>query len=147
MLRLPSASESPLEQPRLTRTSFEQSSVSLGGAISRWRFAMRPERAPSKASNRWPAGASIPARRADLLGDDGPAPAALPRAPVSSEDHRTPRVFALMSGSRGAGRAVMASVSELTHPPLFRRHARRPRLTRLLDESTAQAILITAPAS
>lgn len=51
-----------------------------------------------------------------------------------------------MSGSRGAGRAVMASVSESTHPPLFRRHARRPRLTRLLDESTAQAILITAPA-
>jgi LuxR family maltose regulon positive regulatory protein len=40
----------------------------------------------------------------------------------------------------------MASVSEITHPPLFRRHARRPRLTRLLDESTAQAILITAPA-
>ncbi len=40
----------------------------------------------------------------------------------------------------------MASVSETTHPPLFRRHARRPRLTRLLDESTAQAILITAPA-
>jgi LuxR family transcriptional regulator, maltose regulon positive regulatory protein len=51
-----------------------------------------------------------------------------------------------MSGSRGAGRAVMASVRETTHPPLFRRHARRPRLTRLLDESTAQAILITAPA-
>lgn len=51
-----------------------------------------------------------------------------------------------MSGSRGAGRVVMASVSESTHPPLFRRHARRPRLTRLLDESTAQAILITAPA-
>lgn len=33
-----------------------------------------------------------------------------------------------------------------SYPPLFRRHARRPRLTRLLDESTAQAILITAPA-
>ena len=32
------------------------------------------------------------------------------------------------------------------HPPLFRRHARRPRLTRLLDESRAQAILVTAPA-
>jgi LuxR family maltose regulon positive regulatory protein len=40
----------------------------------------------------------------------------------------------------------MASVNETTHPPLFRRHARRPRLTRLLDESTAQAILVTAPA-
>ena len=40
----------------------------------------------------------------------------------------------------------MASVSETTLPPLFRRHARRPRLTRLLNESTAQAILITAPA-
>jgi ATP/maltotriose-dependent transcriptional regulator MalT len=33
-----------------------------------------------------------------------------------------------------------------SYPPLFRRHARRPRLTRLLDESTAQAILVTAPA-
>jgi LuxR family transcriptional regulator, maltose regulon positive regulatory protein len=40
----------------------------------------------------------------------------------------------------------MASVSETTYPPLFRRHARRPRLTCLLDETTAQAILITAPA-
>jgi ATP/maltotriose-dependent transcriptional regulator MalT len=35
---------------------------------------------------------------------------------------------------------------ETTHPPLFRRHTRRPRLTRLLDESRAQAIVITAPA-
>lgn len=33
-----------------------------------------------------------------------------------------------------------------SYPPLFRRHARRPRLTRLLDESTAQTIVITAPA-
>ncbi len=31
-------------------------------------------------------------------------------------------------------------------PPLFRRHVRRPRLTALLDESTAQAIVLTAPA-
>ena len=31
-------------------------------------------------------------------------------------------------------------------PPLFRRHTRRPRLTALLDEATAQAILVTAPA-
>ena len=31
-------------------------------------------------------------------------------------------------------------------PPLFRRHVRRPRLTRPLDESTAQTILFTAPA-
>jgi DNA-binding CsgD family transcriptional regulator len=30
--------------------------------------------------------------------------------------------------------------------PLFRRHVRRPRLTALLDESAAQAILIVAPA-
>ena len=30
-------------------------------------------------------------------------------------------------------------------PPLHRRHLRRPRLTRLLDSSTAQAILVTAP--
>jgi LuxR family transcriptional regulator, maltose regulon positive regulatory protein len=33
-----------------------------------------------------------------------------------------------------------------SYPPLFRRHARRPRLTRLLDASTAQTILVTAPA-
>ena len=31
-------------------------------------------------------------------------------------------------------------------PPLFRRHTRRPRLTAFLDEATAQAILVTAPA-
>jgi ATP/maltotriose-dependent transcriptional regulator MalT len=31
-------------------------------------------------------------------------------------------------------------------PPLHRRHLRRPRLTRLLDASAAQSILITAPA-
>jgi LuxR family transcriptional regulator, maltose regulon positive regulatory protein len=36
--------------------------------------------------------------------------------------------------------------AESAYPPLFRHHARRPRLTRLLDESTAQAIVITAPA-
>ncbi len=30
--------------------------------------------------------------------------------------------------------------------PLFRRHVRRPRLTRILDESTAQAIVLNAPA-
>jgi ATP/maltotriose-dependent transcriptional regulator MalT len=30
--------------------------------------------------------------------------------------------------------------------PLFRRHVRRKRLTALLDESAAQAILIVAPA-
>jgi serine/threonine-protein kinase PknK len=39
-----------------------------------------------------------------------------------------------------------AAAGEITHPPLFRRHARRPRLTQLLDESTAQTILVTAPA-
>lgn len=31
-------------------------------------------------------------------------------------------------------------------PPLFRRHVRRPRLTQILDESSAQSILIIAPA-
>ena len=31
-------------------------------------------------------------------------------------------------------------------PPLFRRHVRRPRLTRLLDETTARVIVLTAPA-
>jgi LuxR family maltose regulon positive regulatory protein len=33
-----------------------------------------------------------------------------------------------------------------SYPPLFRRHARRPRLTRMLDANTAQTILVTAPA-
>src|SRR5215216_4086278 len=40
----------------------------------------------------------------------------------------------------------MEAAGDTVHPPLFRRHARRPRLTRLLDESTAQAIVITGPA-
>jgi len=40
----------------------------------------------------------------------------------------------------------MQAAVETVHPPLFRRHARRPRLTRLLDESRAQAIVITGPA-
>lgn len=40
----------------------------------------------------------------------------------------------------------MEAAGDTVHPPLFRRHARRPRLTRLLDESTSQAIVITAPA-
>ncbi|HYY32410.1 MAG TPA: AAA family ATPase, partial [Gaiellaceae bacterium] len=40
----------------------------------------------------------------------------------------------------------MEAAGDTIHPPLFRRHARRPRLTRLLDESTAQTILVTAPA-
>ncbi|MBD0290254.1 MAG: hypothetical protein ICV74_03275, partial [Thermoleophilia bacterium] len=31
-------------------------------------------------------------------------------------------------------------------PPLFRHHVRRPRLTRLLDETSAQAIVVVAPA-
>jgi DNA-binding CsgD family transcriptional regulator len=40
----------------------------------------------------------------------------------------------------------MESEADSVYPPLFRRHARRPRLTRLLDESSAQAIVVTAPA-
>jgi ATP/maltotriose-dependent transcriptional regulator MalT len=40
----------------------------------------------------------------------------------------------------------MAIPEAIALPPLFRRHMRRPRLTRLLDESTAQAIVINAPA-
>ena len=40
----------------------------------------------------------------------------------------------------------MAAAVETVHPPLFRRHARRPRLTRVLDESAAQAMLFIAPA-
>jgi LuxR family maltose regulon positive regulatory protein len=46
---------------------------------------------------------------------------------------------------------VATRASKPTHagsavPPLHRRHLRRPRLTRLLDASAAQSILITAPA-
>jgi DNA-binding CsgD family transcriptional regulator len=40
----------------------------------------------------------------------------------------------------------MQAAVDSVHPPLFRRHARRPRLTRLLDESRAQAIVMTGPA-
>jgi LuxR family transcriptional regulator, maltose regulon positive regulatory protein len=40
----------------------------------------------------------------------------------------------------------MESEGDSVYPPLFRRHARRPRLTRLLNESSAQAIVVTAPA-
>jgi LuxR family transcriptional regulator, maltose regulon positive regulatory protein len=35
---------------------------------------------------------------------------------------------------------------DAVHKPLFRRHARRPRLTALLDAAKAQGILVTAPA-
>jgi ATP/maltotriose-dependent transcriptional regulator MalT len=34
----------------------------------------------------------------------------------------------------------------IAQTPLFRRHVRRPRLTALLDEATAQSIILTAPA-
>jgi ATP/maltotriose-dependent transcriptional regulator MalT len=40
----------------------------------------------------------------------------------------------------------MESSATNTAPPLFRRHVRRPRLTDLLDQSSAQAILLNAPA-
>ncbi len=40
----------------------------------------------------------------------------------------------------------METETDTAHPPLFTRHARRPRLTRLLDESTAQALVVTGPA-
>jgi LuxR family maltose regulon positive regulatory protein len=36
--------------------------------------------------------------------------------------------------------------TDSAHPPLFIRHARRPRLTRLLDESCAQALVVSGPA-
>ena len=36
-------------------------------------------------------------------------------------------------------------VEPTTLPPLFRRHARRPRLTRLIDESKAQSIILLGP--
>lgn len=42
--------------------------------------------------------------------------------------------------------AVTEHRDTTTLPPLFRRHVRRPRLTSMLDASTAQAILATAPA-
>jgi ATP/maltotriose-dependent transcriptional regulator MalT len=50
----------------------------------------------------------------------------------------------LVTGRRGAT-AAMEALRD-TYPPLFRRHARRPRLTRLLDASTSQTIIVTAPA-
>lgn len=51
-----------------------------------------------------------------------------------------------MSGSpRGPGTAMEAA-GKTAHPPLFKRHAHRPRLTRLLDDTRAQAIVVTAPA-
>lgn len=40
----------------------------------------------------------------------------------------------------------MPASEATTAPPLFRRHIRRPRLTRLLDESKAQSIILNAPA-
>ena len=43
--------------------------------------------------------------------------------------------------------AVVASTPAApAFPPLYRRHVRRPRLTRLLDQSTAQVIVLNAPA-
>lgn len=41
---------------------------------------------------------------------------------------------------------VSDKVNETEAPRLFRRHVRRPRLTRLLDEATSQVVLITGPA-
>jgi LuxR family maltose regulon positive regulatory protein len=46
---------------------------------------------------------------------------------------------------RRSAAAAMEALRE-SYPPLFGRHARRPRLTGLLDESKAQTILLTAPA-
>src|SRR4029453_10999430 len=40
----------------------------------------------------------------------------------------------------------METDTDTAHPPLFTRHARRPRLTHLLDESRAQALVLTGPA-
>ena len=40
----------------------------------------------------------------------------------------------------------MTETRDAVLKPLFRRHARRPRLTDLLDEAKAQSILVTAPA-
>lgn len=42
--------------------------------------------------------------------------------------------------------AVSDTIKETEAPRLFRRHVRRPRLTRLLDEATSQVVLITGPA-
>jgi ATP/maltotriose-dependent transcriptional regulator MalT len=44
------------------------------------------------------------------------------------------------------GAAAVKDARDNALAPLFRRHARRPRLTALLDEATAQSILLTAPA-
>jgi DNA-binding CsgD family transcriptional regulator len=42
--------------------------------------------------------------------------------------------------------AASDKIREPEAPRLFRRHVRRPRLTRLLDEATSQVVLITGPA-
>jgi LuxR family maltose regulon positive regulatory protein len=36
--------------------------------------------------------------------------------------------------------------TEPNFPPLFRRHVRRPRLTRIIDDSVAQCVIVTGPA-
>jgi ATP/maltotriose-dependent transcriptional regulator MalT len=40
----------------------------------------------------------------------------------------------------------MPSASPPEFPPLFRRHVRRPRLTRIIDDSVAQSVILHAPA-
>ena len=40
----------------------------------------------------------------------------------------------------------MGNARDIALPPLFRRHARRPRLTTILDGASAQSIILTAPA-
>ncbi|HSK15977.1 MAG TPA: LuxR C-terminal-related transcriptional regulator [Gaiellaceae bacterium] len=40
----------------------------------------------------------------------------------------------------------MTATPDVVPTPLFRRHVRRPRLTALLDEATAQSLLVVAPA-
>src|SRR3972149_377625 len=49
--------------------------------------------------------------------------------------------------SRGGGPPcrMETEVEPTTLPPLFRRHARRPRLTRLIDESKAQSVILMGP--
>jgi LuxR family maltose regulon positive regulatory protein len=45
-----------------------------------------------------------------------------------------------------AGAIAVTETRDAVLKPLFRRHARRPRLTGLLDDAKAQSILVTAPA-
>ncbi len=62
--------------------------------------------------------------------------------PHSGERRRN----AVPSSPLTGARIAMASAKETELPPLFRRHVRRPRLTRMIEESVAQSVIVTGAA-